>query len=103
MRTTAALCTAILTLFAPTAGAVDFAAQVLDASGDPVAGASVSVTWALPGGQSLDRSDDTDQDGVAAFSTPRQAGTTALTVTDVALAGYTFDPARSVLSGSVVG
>ncbi len=74
---------------------------VRDENGNLIAGATVYVRWDRPGGSQVTQSGNTNSSGVATFSTSGSRGTYTLTVTDITKAGYTFDPANSVLSKSI--
>jgi hypothetical protein len=66
-----------------------------------VADALVSIQWSLPDGSQQVAQKTTDVNGVADFQVKGPHGTYTLTVTDIAKQGFTFDPAKSVLSKTV--
>ena len=74
---------------------------VKDASGVVVPGATVLVTWRLPGGATVQQSATTDSSGAARFSVSGTRGTYTLTVNDITKPAYTFDRANSVLTKSI--
>ncbi len=76
---------------------------VEDGAAAVVRGATVQATWTFPNGSSQTRTATTDAAGRAKFSTRvNGSGTYTLTVTNISATGYTFDPASSVLSRSIV-
>ncbi|OGO33273.1 MAG: hypothetical protein A2Z16_17685 [Chloroflexi bacterium RBG_16_54_18] len=74
---------------------------VKNESGLAIPGATVSIIWTLPGGGTHSQIFTTDTNGLAIFKTTGIRGTYTLTVTNIAKAGYTFDPARSILTKSI--
>lgn len=70
---------------------------IMGDDGNPVAGATVSVTWS--GVVSGSASGTTDANGVAEIDSAktRSTGTFTVTVTDVALAGSTYVPSMNVV------
>jgi subtilisin family serine protease len=80
-----------ITMRAPGAG-VNARISVLDEDGTPVSNAVVSATWDLPGGGTSSQARPTNALGVANFKIAGGAGTYVITVTNVTLAGFTFDP-----------
>ncbi len=62
-----------------------------DANGTAVPGVTAAVTWNLPSGQTTSKTATTNTKEVA-----------ALKVTNLIKTGYTFDPADSVLTKTVV-
>ena len=75
------------------AGAVVF---IVDESGSPVAGATVSGSWS--GATTGSQTATTDQSGAAAFTSgsAKAGGTFTFSVTDVAKTGYQYDAASNV-------
>ncbi len=75
---------------------------VLDATGAPVAGATISAQW---GGvvKGADHA-TTGADGKATIASNRahKAGTATLTVTDVSMSGYSYDPSLNATSSASV-
>lgn len=71
--------------------------KVVDNSGAPVAGATVTTIWFTPAGIRLRHTAATDGSGNAVFSTVSTAGKYRLMVTDVTKAGYDFSHAGSQL------
>jgi hypothetical protein len=84
-----------------TASGVVGKVTVKNENGVLVPGATVSVTWTLPGGALQNQTATTNPKGLASFSLAGGSGTYTLTVTNIAKSGYTFDPAKSILSGSI--
>ncbi len=74
---------------------------VADENGSAVGGAAVQVRWTLPSGSTSTATATTNTQGIARFSVRGSRGTYTLTVTGISKAGYTFDPAASVLSRSI--
>jgi PKD repeat protein len=74
---------------------------VLDASGAPLPGAAVAITWTLPNGKRTNQTVTTSASGVASFSVKGGLGTYVLAVNDITKSGYVFDSANSVLSASI--
>jgi hypothetical protein len=76
---------------------------VADENGAVVSGATVSAMWSLPDGGSQTQNGETNTSGVVSFriasTTP---GTYTLTITDITLTDFTFDPDNSVVSQSIV-
>jgi hypothetical protein len=70
---------------------------VLDENLAPVSGATVNAIWTLPGGSTAAVSASTNGSGEARFSESGDGGLYWLEVTDISLAGYTFDPKHSML------
>ena len=66
-----------------------------------VAGALVVARWTAPNGTQSDQNVWTNAKGMVVVSTQGPAGTYTLTVVNIVLSGYTFDPAHSVLSKSI--
>jgi hypothetical protein len=77
---------------------------VVDGEGAPAAGATVAVDATKPDGSVVPLTATTGASGRARVSlTSRQRGTFTFTVTDVAKAGVTYDPAANVeTSDSIV-
>ncbi len=76
--------------------------KVRTETGAVVPGATVYVTWTLPDGTSPAQSAATNTTGLARFKARSVHGTYTLTITNIAKTGYTFDPAHSVLSKSLI-
>lgn len=74
---------------------------VKDGSGAVIPGAVVSATWTKPGGVTATQSVTTGSTGNARFSTSGNRGTYTLKVNGISKAGYVFDSANSILSGSI--
>jgi hypothetical protein len=75
---------------------------VRDENGAGVPRALVTAHWDLPGGGELKLTKKTNASGVASFRVSGGVGTYTITVTDIVLVGYTFDPANSaILSKSI--
>jgi PKD repeat protein len=74
---------------------------VLDASGAPLPGAAVDITWTLPNGKRTNQTATTNSSGIASFSVKGSPGTYTLAIGDITKPGYVFDPANSVLSASI--
>jgi hypothetical protein len=74
---------------------------VKNGSNAAVSGAAVSIRWTKPGGATATQSATTGGNGAANFTTSGNGGTYTLTVTNISKTGYTFDPAKSVLSKSI--
>ncbi|HEV8200661.1 MAG TPA: hypothetical protein VGS03_11630 [Candidatus Polarisedimenticolia bacterium] len=74
---------------------------VQDENGTPLSLALVVATWTLPDGSHSDLNGWTDANGVAVFTTPGVAGVYTLTVQNIVLSQYTFNPSRSTLSASI--
>lgn len=70
---------------------------VLDENLNPVSGATVDATWTLGDGSTVTVSATTSGSGEAKFSQSGDGGLYWLEITDIALTGYVFDPAHSVL------
>jgi probable HAF family extracellular repeat protein len=74
---------------------------VKDEHGVPVGDAMVAATWTHPDGHTEDHVGWTNDKGKATFSTTGPAGTWRLEVVNIVKSLYTFNPKKSVLSGSV--
>ncbi|MFW2405105.1 MAG: hypothetical protein ACN4GT_10080 [Gammaproteobacteria bacterium] len=70
---------------------------VLDENRGPISGATVSATWTLPDGSTLDQSTTTSGNGEAKFNLSGDGGLYWLTVTDIGKEGYAFDAEHSLL------
>jgi len=70
---------------------------VLDENLNPVSGATVEATWTLGDGSTATVSATTSGSGEAKFSQSGDGGLYWLEVTNIALSGYVFDPAHSLL------
>lgn len=75
---------------------------VRDEKGALVKNATVSVTWTLPSGAIQNQTAVTNAKGIATLTVTGGAGTYILTVSNITKAGYTFDPANSLLSKQFV-
>ncbi len=80
---------------------VDGKVTVLDQNGAPVPGASVSITWTLPGGARATQTATTASNGIASFTVKGNRGTYMLTVNNVLKPGYVFDAAGSMLNHTI--
>jgi probable HAF family extracellular repeat protein len=74
---------------------------VQDETGAPKSLALVVATWTLPDGSHSDMNAWTNSSGVAVFSTPGVTGSYTLTVQNIVLSQYTFNPSASTLSASI--
>jgi hypothetical protein len=63
--------------------------------------AVVRIQWTLPGGTTKTAQKSTDSNGLADFQRKGPHGTYTLTVTNITKQGFTFDPAKSLLSKTV--
>lgn len=72
---------------------------VADENTATISGATVHGIWTLPDGTTVAQSATTTGGGGAKFTVSDGTGMYRLTVTDITLDGYTFDPARSILDG----
>lgn len=78
------------------------AVTVRDENGNPIPALALVVgRWTRPDGTQEEQSAWTDGSGMAAFGTRGLTGTYTLTVVNVVLSSYTFDPAHSVLVQSI--
>lgn len=75
---------------------------VRDEKGALVKNATVSVTWTLPSSAIQNQTAVTNAKGIATLTVTGGAGTYILTVSNITKAGYTFDPANSLLSKQFV-
>jgi PKD repeat protein len=67
--------------------------RILDQDNQRVAGATVSAEWTLPNGQHVTQQATTNAQGMAQFRVKStQVGSHELCVTDVAKAGWSYDP-----------
>lgn len=67
-----------------------------------IPGATVTIDWMVPGGSGpVVQAAVTDKKGIATFMVPGGLGVYTLTVRDITLEGYVFDPERSQLTGSI--
>jgi probable HAF family extracellular repeat protein len=76
------------------------AVRAADENGAAVAGAMVLARWTLPDGSRQDQVAWTDGSGMAVVSTQGRSGTYTLTVVNMLLSLFTFDPSHSVLSAT---
>ena len=82
--------------------AIDGRVTVRDENGSPITQALVVVRWTGPEGNSDDYYAYTRSKGVARFLLARgQPGVYTLSVVNIVLSGYTFNPSRSVLTKSI--
>lgn len=78
------------------------AVLVQDENGARIADALVLARWTHPDGSSVDHYEPTRSTGKAHFVTSRgQPGTYTLTVLNILLSSYTFNPSKSVLTKSI--
>jgi len=75
---------------------VSAAVTIKDQDAGPVAGATVSVQWTLPGNKTSNQQQVTGATGVADFSVTNRAGVYQICVTDVVKAGWIYDPDQNV-------
>jgi hypothetical protein len=88
--------------FRPDLSSLTAVVTIKDENGAAVPSAAVSAHWDLPGGNVIDQTKTTDASGAATFRVKGGPGTYTITITDVTLAGYTFDPLNStILSKSI--
>jgi probable HAF family extracellular repeat protein len=76
-------------------------ATIRDENAGSISGALVVGRWTFPDGSSFDDNVWTDRKGVAAFTTQGGRGLYTLTILNVVLSQYTFNPTQSVLSKSI--
>ncbi len=74
---------------------------VKDEAGRTVSNARVYITWTLPGGATASQNAVTNSRGVAQFQVSGGRGTYTLQITNITKSGYTFDPAKSVLTKTI--
>lgn len=74
---------------------------VQDENGTPIPEALVVGKWTRPDGSSHDDNVWTNSEGVADFTTLGRRGLYTLTILNLVLSQYTFNPSRSVLSKSI--
>ncbi|MCP5446323.1 MAG: PKD domain-containing protein [Chromatiaceae bacterium] len=74
--------------------------SIRDEQGRSVSGVSANATWTLPDGSSVNQMVTSNRRGVARFKVKSGAGIYRLDLTNLRLAGYTFDPDNSQLSGT---
>jgi len=75
--------------------------RIDDESGTPVPAALVLARWTQPDGSQRDQYASSDSTGVTAFATQGPSGTYTLTIVNIQLSQYTFDPTNSVLRKSI--
>jgi len=73
-----------------------------DENAAPVSGALVVARWTLPDSSNFDANAWTDSTGVAAFTIQDGEGLYSLTILNLVLSQYTFNPSASVLSRSIL-
>ncbi|MDH3526989.1 MAG: hypothetical protein OEM43_05750 [Gammaproteobacteria bacterium] len=78
-------------------------ATVTDQNRAVISGAVVDAVWTLPDGSTIAQTATTGGSGSAKFTVSDGEGLYRLTVTDITLTGYTFDPVHSILEGSWYG
>ena len=74
---------------------------IRDEDGVPISGALVVGRWTRPDGSTFDANAWTSSKGVAALTTQGSRGLYTLTILNVVLSQYTFNPTQSVLSKSI--
>jgi Ca2+-binding RTX toxin-like protein len=73
--------------------------RVLEGYDEVAAGATVTITWAVPGAtEPVTQTAETNKKGNAQFSVEGPSGVYTLTISHIELAGYDFDPDRSQLA-----
>jgi len=75
---------------------------VKDANGVAVAGVTAAATWTLPSGHITSQTVATNSKGLATFKVTDISGSYTLTVTNLTKTGYSFDPANSVLTKTII-
>ena len=75
---------------------------VKDANGVAVAGVTAAATWTLPSGHITSQTVTTNSKGLATFKVTDISGSYTLTVTNLTKTGYSFDPANSVLTKTII-
>ena len=75
---------------------------VKDANGLAVAGVTAAATWTLPSGHITSQTVTTNSKGLATFKVTDISGSYTLTVTNLTKTGYSFDPANSVLTKTII-
>ena len=73
---------------------------VSDQNRSLISGAVVHAVWTLPDGSTVAQTVTTAGSGGAKFTVSGGQGLYRLTVVDITLSGFTFDPSRSLLTGS---
>lgn len=74
---------------------------VQDENAASIPGALVVGRWTQPDGSSNDWNAWTDSNGLAVFTTQGSGGSYTLTILNIVLSQYTFNPSQSVLSKSI--
>jgi probable HAF family extracellular repeat protein len=74
---------------------------VTDENAASISGALVVGKWTLPDGSSFDANAWTGSNGVAVFTTQGGEGVYTLTILNIVMSQYTFNPSKSVLSKSI--
>jgi hypothetical protein len=74
---------------------------IRDEDGVPISGALVVGRWTRPDGSTFDANAWTSSKGVAALTMQGSRGLYTLTILNVVLSQYTFNPTKSVLSKSI--
>jgi probable HAF family extracellular repeat protein len=81
---------------------IEAAVTVQDENGKAVAQAMVVARWTYPDGSAEEHYAWTSWNGVAPFKTTAgRQGLYTLTIVNIVLSQYTFDPARSVMTGEI--
>lgn len=75
--------------------------QMTDQNGNAVSGATVEATWTFPNGSTAMLTGVSNGNGQVTFTVQKAKGTHTLTITNVSLTGFTFDPDNSVLMQSL--
>ena len=75
--------------------------NVADENGAALRGALVVGRWTLPDGSTQDEYAWSNWNGVAAFNTAGPRGRYTLTVVNIVLSLYTFDPSHSIRAASI--
>jgi probable HAF family extracellular repeat protein len=92
--------TGVVLRSSPQACGLQGAVTVRDENDAPLGAALVVGIWTGPDGTESSQNAWTGPEGVAAFSSSGRRGQYTLTVVNIVLSSYTFDPTHSVLSGT---
>ncbi len=74
---------------------------VKNENGVAIQGATVAATWTLPNGTTQTTTGVTGRTGIAKLTVTNGFGTYIITINNISKTGYTFDPANSILTGTI--